>query len=109
MRKALTTSLLTIVVFGGLGRAETKIDGPVVLFMGPPGSGKSTQAAAAARLMKLPIVAVDDLIKDNPSTFEKIRRSRISGMEPQTDPVLNQLFSARLQKGDLSRGMILVS
>ena len=43
MRKALTASLLTIVALIGLGRAETKIDGPIVLFMGPPGSGKSTQ------------------------------------------------------------------
>jgi adenylate kinase len=107
MHKTVLACQLIILVLGGLGRAETKIDGPVVLFMGPPGSGKSTQAAAAARLLKLPIVAVDDLIKDNPSTFEKIRRNKISGMEPQTDPVLNDLFLARLQKGDLSHGMIL--
>ena len=103
----LVRSLFLIGILCGLGLAETKVNGPVVLFVGPPGSGKSTQAAAAARLLRLPIVAVDDLIKDNPSTFDKIRRSGISGMEPQTDPVLNRLFYERLEKGDLSRGMIL--
>ena len=99
--------LLGAIIPGGLGQAETKVDGPVVLLIGPPGSGKITQAVAVARLLNVPIVAVDDLIKDNPSTFDKIRRSGISGMEPQTDPVLNRLFLERLEKGDLSRGMVL--
>ena len=101
-------SLLTVLIVGGVACAETKVDGPVVLLIGPPGSGKSTQAmAAAARVLGVPIVQVDDLIHANPAVFEKIRRSPISGMEPQTDPVLNRLFSERLEKGDLSRGMVL--
>jgi len=91
----------------GLGRAETTVGGPVVLLIGPPGSGKSTQAAAAARVLGVPVVAVDDLIKANAAVFTKLRRSGISGMEPQTDPVLNRLFTERLEKGDLSRGMVL--
>jgi adenylate kinase len=103
----LLRSLLTVLIFAGLACAETKVDGPVVLLIGPPGSGKSTQAVAAARLLGVPIVGVDDLIKSNASVFAKLRRSGISGMEPQTDPVLNQLFSERLEKGDLSRGMVL--
>lgn len=90
-----------------LAQAQTKVVGPVVLFLGPPGSGKSTQAAAAAKMLKLPVVAVDDLIKANPTVFQKIRSTGISGMEPQTDPVLNRLFAERLAKGDLARGMIL--
>lgn len=103
----LVRSLLGAIILSGLGHAENKVEGPVVLFLGPPGSGKSTQAAAAARLLKVPIVAADDLISANPSIFDKIRRSGISGMEPQSDPVLNRLFLERLQKGDLARGMIL--
>jgi adenylate kinase len=99
--------LAIAVVLCGLGQAETKVKGPVVLLIGPPGSGKSTQAAAAARLLNAPIIAVDDLFKDNPSTFQGIRRSGISGMEPQTDPVLNRLFSERLEKEDVSGGIIL--
>src|SRR5688572_29794336 len=103
----LVRSLLGAVILCGTGQAETKVEGPLVLFVGPPGSGKSTQATAAARLLKVPVVAVDDLISANKATFDKIRGSGISGMEPQTDPVLNRLFSERLEKGDLWSGMIL--
>lgn len=101
-----TYLISTFALLGAL-YAETKVEGPVVLFIGPPGSGKSTQAAAAARLMKIPVVSVEELIKTNASTFEKIRKKGITGMEPETDPVLNRLFGERLEKGDLSRGVIL--
>src|SRR5262245_10752600 len=102
--KCLLTASL---ILTGMGHAETIIDGPVVLFLGPPGSGKSTQAAAAARFLKVPVVAVEDLIAANKATFDRIRRSGISGMEPQSDPVLNRLFLERVQKADLARGVIL--
>lgn len=99
--------ILGAILLCSFGQAQTTIEGPLILFIGPPGSGKSTQAAAAAQLLKLPVVGVDDLIKANPATFEKIRKSGISGMEPQSDPVLNKLFLERLDKGDVSNGMIL--
>lgn len=99
--------LLGAALLCGLAQAQTKVEGPVVLFLGPPGSGKSTQAAAASRLLKVPIVAADDLINANKAAFDKTRRSGISGMEPHSDPLLNRLFLERLEKGDLSRGMIL--
>ena len=103
---SLVRLLAGLILLYGWGHAQTKVDGPVVLFIGPPGSGKSTQTTAAARLLKIPVVAVDDLIKDNAATFEKIRENKISGMEPQSDPVLNRLFSERMEKGDLSSGII---
>jgi adenylate kinase family enzyme len=92
---------LLAVITPAVGQAQAKVDGPVVMFIGPPGSGKSTQAPAAARLLNLPVVSVDELIEANKATFEKIRRSGVSGMEPQSDPVLNRLFQERLEKGDL--------
>ncbi len=103
---SLVRLLAGLILLYGWGHAQTKVDGPVVLFIGPPGSGKSTQTTAAARLLKVPVVAVDDLIKDNAATFEKLREKKISGMEPQSDPVLNRLFSERMEKGDLSSGII---
>lgn len=99
--------LLGLAIFGGLLHAQLPVKGPLVLFIGPPGSGKSTQAAAASRRLKVPIVSVEELIKSNAATFDKIRQRGISGMEPQSDPVLNRLFEARLNQGDLAGGVIL--
>jgi adenylate kinase len=103
----LLRTLLAALLLSALATAQPKVEGPVVLFVGPPGSGKSTQAAAASRLLKVPIVAVDDLISGNQAEFAKVRRPGITGMEPHSDPLLNGLFLARLVKGDLSHGMIL--
>src|SRR5689334_6768801 len=103
----LLRSLLSAFLLCALALAQPKVEGPVVLFVGPPGSGKSTQAAAASRLLKVPIVSVEDLIAANQAEFAKIRRSGIAGMEPHSDPLLNRLFMARLEKGDLSHGLIL--
>jgi adenylate kinase family enzyme len=99
--------LLTSFVISATGYAQTKVEGPVVMIVGPPLSGKSAHAATAARLLNLPVVSADDLIKANLPVFEEIRRGGISGMEPQSDPVLNRLFQQRLEKGDLWHGMIL--
>jgi len=98
----------SFVLFAALLGAQTpEINGPFVLFMGPPGSGKSTQGKIAAEKMNIPLVSVEELIRDNKAVFDKIRRTGLKGMEPQTDPVLNRLFEARLKSGDLSKGAIL--
>lgn len=87
--------------------AEQLVTGPVVVFLGPPGSGKSTQAAEAAKFLKVPIVSVEELVRTNAEELKKARRSGITGMEPETDPLLNKFFEARLKKGDLKGGVIL--
>jgi adenylate kinase len=90
-----------------LSLAQQLVSGPVVILLGPPGSGKTTQAAEAAKYLKVPVVAVADLIRDHTAELQKARRSGITGMEPETDPLLNQFFEARLKRGDLSGGMVL--
>jgi adenylate kinase len=90
-----------------LAVGQPLVTGPVVLLLGPPSSGKTLQAAALAKHLKIPIVAVSDLIRDNAAELQKARTRGITGMEPETDPLLNKFFEARLQNGDLAGGMIL--
>ena len=87
--------------------AQQQINGPLVLFIGAPGSGKSTQGVLAAKKLGVPVVSVEELISNNQAAFKKIRRTGLSGMEPETDPVLNRLFAERLKKGDLANGAVL--
>lgn len=87
--------------------AAQRIDGPFVLLIGPPGSGKSTQASLVAERLGVPLVSVEELIANNPEVFEKIRASGLSGMEPRSDPVINRLLEKRLKQGDLTQGAVL--
>lgn len=81
--------------------------GPVVLMVGPPGSGRSTQATLLGEGLKMPVIATDDLIRRNPQRFQKFRNPAIQGVDPHLDPVLNTLVEEALKMSDLSNGVIL--
>jgi adenylate kinase len=98
-----TLFLLLVSALAGQG----EVTGPFVLLIGPPGSGKSTQATQIGKGLGVPVVSVEQLIADNPEVFERIRRTTLSGMEPETDPVMNRLFQERLERGDLTGGLVL--
>ena len=101
--KRLTLAFLFSTLLG----AQQEINGPLVLFIGAPGSGKSTQGVLAAKKLGVPVVSIEKLISKNRAAFKNIRRTGLSGMEPETDPVLNRLFAERLKQGDLGNGAVL--
>ena len=94
-------------MFSGIAIGEQLVTGPIVILLGPPGSGKTTQAAAVAKYLGVPIVSVADLIKDNTAELQKAQTRGITGMEPETDPLLNRIFETRIKKGDVVNGMVL--
>lgn len=103
VRRALFTSL---VFCAGLA-AQMKVTGPVIIFIGAPGSGKSTQAAITAKTFKLPVISAESMIRNNKIAFQRAEEIGISGMEPRTDPVMNQVFAALLKRDDYSNGFVL--
>lgn len=93
-------------LFMGALFAQTTIYGPVILITGAPGAGKTTQAEALSQAYGLPMISAEQLIADNPKVFEEIRRRKISGIEPETDPVLNHLFEQRISRPDVASGFL---
>jgi adenylate kinase len=87
--------------------AQLMVNGPLVIFIGPPGSGKTTQAKAAAEVLKVPVISAEEMIASNPSAFEKHKQAGISGMNPRTDPVLNEIFDGLVESGKYRKGFIL--
>jgi adenylate kinase len=81
--------------------------GPVVLLVGPPASGRSTQASMLGEGLKMTVIATDDLINKNKQRFQKYRNPAIQGVDPHLDPVLNTLVEEALKSADLSNGVIL--
>lgn len=87
--------------------AQVKVAGPVIIFIGAPGSGKSTQAAVTAKAFKLPVISAESMIRNNKLAFQRAAEIGISGMEPRTDPVMNQVFAALLKRDDYAKGFVL--
>lgn len=100
------TAILGLLLASGT-LAQPRVEGPLVIFIGPPGSGKSTQAASAGKTLGLPVVSAEMMMKAQPDVFEKNRRPQISGMEPQSDPAMNKVFASVIEKNDYRKGLIL--
>ena len=81
--------------------------GPVVILIGPPGSGKTTQAEILKKERGMAVIAADDLIARNPQAFEKVRHAAVQGADLRQDPALNALVEEELGKLDVSKGVIL--
>ncbi len=81
--------------------------GPVVLMVGPPGSGKSTQARILQKDLGMAVIAADDLIQKNPQSFQKYKIPSLQGVDARQDPAMDALLEQALQSADLSKGVIL--
>jgi adenylate kinase len=81
-----------------------------LVFLGPPGSGKGTQARLLSERYRIPHVAPGDMLR------EEIERASVIGKQAKKavengalvpDPVLRGLVLQRLQRDDCARGFLL--
>jgi adenylate kinase len=91
--------------------AQSNLHRPlVVIVLGPPGSGQTTQATALSKKYSIPTIAMSGVLKKQLGKQGKlsnfIKMSAASG-DLLEDAAANQLVKARLSQGDLSRGFIL--
>jgi len=94
-------------LLGLAGTLNAQSAGPLIVVIGPPASGKTTQAQILQKERGMTVVSVEDLIAQNRQAFQKFRRPEIQGVEPRLDPVLKRLVEERLGTIDRSRGVIL--
>jgi adenylate kinase family enzyme len=87
--------------------APLHASGPVILLIGPPGAGATTQAQILKKDRGMAIISADDLIARNQSEFQRFKNPSIQGVDPHLDPVLNRLVEEALQAADLSKGVVL--
>lgn len=100
--------LYLAVLIGGLATLSSAQEtGPVILLIGPPGSGKTTQAEILKKERGMQIISATDLISRNQQSFAKFKEPHIQGMDPRVDPALNRLVEEALNSADKSKGVIL--
>jgi adenylate kinase len=78
--------------------------------MGPPGSGKGTQAAVVARHLGIPAISTGDIFREHVAAGTPLGREAKTYMEGGhyvPDSVTNEMVRARLGESDATRGFIL--
>ncbi len=105
MLKRLT--LLGILLASAVAWAGPPAKPLVVILIGAPGSGKTTQSAYLEKEYGLPIISADQLVKANPQAVASIQTLGTAAIDPRQDMIMNQLVEAKLKTIDTSKGFIL--
>jgi len=82
----------------------------IYIFLGPPGSGKGTQAKKLAEKLGIPHVAVGDMLREavrNETEIGKEIKSFMESGKLVPDNITIKLTQERLQKDDSKSGLIL--
>jgi adenylate kinase len=82
----------------------------VVIILGPPGSGKTTQAAALSKKYGIPAISMSKLLEKQlgkRAKSSKLIKIAVASGDLLDDAAANQLVEARLLQRDLGHGFIL--
>ena len=79
----------------------------ISILIGPPGSGKTTQAKLLAKELDIPLIATGDLVRsainDNYKNYKKI----VDGGNLLPDNVVFEIIKDEIEKLDINRGFII--
>ena len=82
----------------------------IIIFFGPPGAGKGTQAKLVAGKLKIPHLSTGDILREKllelDSLSLKLKEIMDSG-NLVSDEILNEIISHRLNFADCEKGFIL--
>ncbi len=81
-----------------------------VVFLGPPGAGKGTQAVRVSSCYGIPHIATGDMLREAIAAgteLGQLARSYVERGELVPDEVMLRLIEERLQKPDAGRGFLL--
>jgi adenylate kinase len=112
---AMIRSLTALAISAALAASAGLAQGPparVVLLVGPPGSGKTTQSGFLAKKYGIPAISMADLLKKQMAAQKKdpvtkALAASIASGEMLPDQAAADLIKLRLQQADHSKGFIL--
>lgn len=83
----------------------------VVLLLGPPGAGKTTQAEKLKAALGVPVISMSDVLRraggGKRTDLNKALKKQIAGGELLSDEVANDLIRERITRKDAARGFIM--
>ncbi len=89
---------------------RTQARSQVIIFLGPPGSGKGTQAARLSRELEIPAISTGEMLRreaqSGSALGEKVKSVLASG-QLVSDRLVNEVVASRLKNCDCDSGCIL--
>jgi adenylate kinase len=84
--------------------------GKVIIFLGPPGSGKGTQAARISSTLDVPAISTGEMLRrecHSGSQLGTLVQTVLASGQLVSDSLVNQVVASRLSQHDCSHGCIL--
>src|SRR5690349_22310801 len=109
MIRSITAASLAMAIGVSISLAQP-VPPKIILLVGPPGSGKSTQAKVLAKKYGIPAITMSDLLKaemGKKNHGSKDLTASVASGEMLTDDAAADLIRLRLLRADLSKGFIL--
>ncbi len=81
-----------------------------IIFLGPPGAGKGTQAARISAALRVPAISTGDMLRRECQTGSELGRQLekvLRAGQLVSDALMNQIVEARLREQDCKSGCIL--
>src|SRR3982750_4253850 len=78
----------------------------VILIVGPPGSGKTTQAKVLSKKYGIPAFSMSDLLKKEMTQKKDARSALVAGGDMLTEDASTNLIRLHLLRSDLRKGFI---
>ncbi len=81
-----------------------------IIFLGPPGSGKGTQAAQISSALAIPAISTGEMLRrecQSGSPLGKAVQAVLASGQLVSDDLMNQVISSRLRQTDCENGFIL--
>lgn len=82
----------------------------VIVFLGPPGSGKGTQAARLSSALNLPAISTGEMLRrecQSGSSLGKVVKTVLASGQLVSDDLINRVVAHRLRQRDCNDGCIL--
>ena len=84
--------------------------GEVIIFLGPPGAGKGTQAGRLASTLGIPAISTGEMLREecrSGSELGKVVAGVIASGKLVSDELVNKIVASRLARADCRTGCIL--
>ncbi len=84
--------------------------GEVIIFLGPPGAGKGTQAGRISSALGVPAISTGDMLREecrSGSELGQLAASVMASGKLVTDDLVNKIVANRLERADCRTGCIL--